>query len=33
MTSKKFYVGGLLVSLLLAGVVSFYASSHPYWLY
>lgn len=29
MTSKKFYVGGLLVSLLLAGVVSFYASSHP----
>ena len=29
MTSKKFYVSGLLVSLLLAGVVSFYASSHP----
>lgn len=29
MTSKKFYVGGLLVSLFLAGVVSFYASSHP----
>jgi cobalt/nickel transport protein len=29
MTTKKFYVGGLLVSLLLAGVVSFYASSHP----
>lgn len=29
MTSKKFYIGGLLVSLLLAGVVSFYASSHP----
>lgn len=29
MTSKKFYVGGLLVSLLLAGGVSFYASSHP----
>ena len=28
-TSKKFYIGGLLVSLLLAGVVSFYASSHP----
>jgi cobalt/nickel transport protein len=28
-SSKKFYVGGLLVSLLLAGVVSFYASSHP----
>ncbi|MBP6148401.1 MAG: PDGLE domain-containing protein [Candidatus Planktophila sp.] len=29
MTSKKFYIGGLLVSLLLAGFVSFYASSHP----
>ena len=28
-TSKKFYVGGLLVSFLLAGIVSFYASSHP----
>ena len=28
-TSKKFYIGGLLVSLLLAGVVSFYASSNP----
>ena len=28
-TSKKFYIGGLLVSLLLAGFVSFYASSHP----
>lgn len=28
-SSKKFYVGGLLVSLLLAGFVSFYASSHP----
>lgn len=28
-TSKKFYLGGLLVSLLLAGVVSFYASSNP----
>jgi cobalt/nickel transport protein len=28
-TSKKFYLGGLLVSLLLAGFVSFYASSHP----
>ena len=28
-TSKKFYLGGLLVSLLLAGIVSFYASSHP----
>jgi cobalt/nickel transport protein len=29
LSSKKFYVGGLLVSLLLAGLVSFYASSHP----
>jgi len=29
MTSKKFYVGGLLVSLLLAGGLSFYASSSP----
>ena len=28
-TSKKFYLGGLLVSLLLAGFVSFYASSNP----
>lgn len=28
-TSKKFYIGGLLVSLLLAGFLSFYASSHP----
>lgn len=28
-TSKKFYIGGLFVSLLLAGFVSFYASSHP----
>jgi cobalt/nickel transport protein len=28
-SNKKFYVGALLVSLLLAGVVSFYASSHP----
>lgn len=28
-TSKKFYVGGLLVSLLLAGGLSFYASSSP----
>jgi cobalt/nickel transport protein len=28
-SSKKFYIGGALVSLLLAGVVSFYASSHP----
>jgi cobalt/nickel transport protein len=29
MTTKKFYVGGLLVSLLLAGGLSFYASSSP----
>ncbi len=28
-TSKKFYLGGLLVSLLLAGFVSVYASSQP----
>lgn len=28
-SNKKFYVGGLLVSLMLAGGVSFYASSHP----
>ena len=28
-STKKFYIGGFLVSLLLAGVVSFYASSHP----
>ncbi len=28
-TNKKFYAGGLLISLLLAGFVSFYASSHP----
>jgi cobalt/nickel transport protein len=28
-SNKKFYLGGLLVSLVLAGVVSFYASSHP----
>ena len=27
--NKKFYLGGLLVSLILAGGVSFYASSHP----
>lgn len=29
LNSKKFYLGGLLLSLLLAGVVSFYASSNP----
>jgi cobalt/nickel transport protein len=28
-SNKKFYLGGLLVSIVLAGVVSFYASSHP----
>ena len=28
-SSKKFYIGGAAISLLLAGVVSFYASSHP----
>jgi cobalt/nickel transport protein len=28
-SNKKFYIGGLLVSLVLAGVVSFYASSQP----
>lgn len=28
-SNKKFYIGALLISLLLAGVVSFYASSNP----
>ena len=28
-STKKFYLGGALLSLLLAGIVSFYASSHP----
>lgn len=28
-SNKKFYLGGLVLSLILAGVVSFYASSHP----
>lgn len=28
-SNKKFYLGGIVVSLILAGVVSFYASSHP----
>ena len=28
-SNKKFYIGALLVSLLLAGVVSFYASANP----
>ena len=29
MTTKRFFVGFLLVSLILAGIVSYYASSHP----
>ena len=29
MNQKKFYIVGGLISLFLAGVVSFYASSHP----
>jgi hypothetical protein len=29
MNNKKFWLLGLLVSLLIAGVVSYYASSHP----
>ncbi|MFI0411272.1 PDGLE domain-containing protein [Actinomadura sp. 3N508] len=29
MTTKKFFVGFLAVSLILAGIVSFYASAHP----
>ena len=28
-SSKKFYIGGLFISLALAGIVSFYASAHP----
>ncbi len=28
-SSKKFYFGGAVLSLILAGVVSFYSSSHP----
>lgn len=28
-SNKKFYVGALLITLFLAGGVSFYASSHP----
>jgi cobalt/nickel transport protein len=28
-SAKRFYIGGALISLILAGVVSFYASSHP----
>ena len=27
--NRKFYIGGFIVSLFLAGVVSFYASSSP----
>lgn len=29
MRSRTFFVAGLIVALLVAGVVSFYASSHP----
>ena len=29
MNTKKFYLGGAIVTLILAGVVSFYASSNP----
>lgn len=29
MNTKKFYFGGILITLILAGVVSFYASSSP----
>lgn len=28
-SSKRFYLGGAVLSLILAGFVSFYASSHP----
>lgn len=28
-SNKKFYIGALLITLFLAGGVSFYASSHP----
>ncbi len=28
-SAKRFYIGGALISLILAGGVSFYASSHP----
>ncbi len=28
-TTNKFYLGGLLITLFLAGILSFYASSHP----
>ena len=29
LTNRKFYIAGFIVSLFLAGVVSFYASSSP----
>lgn len=29
LTSKQFYISGAIVTLFLAGFVSFYASSHP----
>ena len=29
LTNRKFYLSGLVVSLFLAGVISFYASSSP----
>ncbi|WP_207935825.1 PDGLE domain-containing protein [Actinomadura sp. KC216] len=29
MTTKRFFIGFLAVSLVLAGIVSFYASAHP----
>ena len=29
LSNRKFYVAGFIASLFLAGVVSFYASSHP----
>jgi cobalt/nickel transport protein len=29
MNTKKFYLGGAIVTLILAGVISFYASSNP----
>lgn len=29
LSPKRFYIGGAIISLFLAGFVSFYASSHP----
>jgi cobalt/nickel transport protein len=29
MTTKRFYIVGFAISMLIAGVLSFYASSHP----